>query len=104
MILEADDERRILARIVRQRLEAMGRAGIDRIPIAAGVLASPAIASKGVPVRPTAPTKPSLPVSRPEPEPIAASKAPSIPAPRPSIPPAAVSSLFGEPTLEVFVP
>ena len=100
MSMDADDERRSLTRVVRQKLESLGRAGIDRIPMPFAPpirqVAAPskmAISSTPLPSRPTA--------ARADPTPV---EAPPIPAARPSTPPPRVTSLFGEPTLEVLVP
>lgn len=100
--MEADDERRALIRVVRQRLEALGRAGIDRIPL-------PILPSRPMPLADTAPAIPST--SRPKPaptpppaRPTVAPVAPPIPAARVVTPPPAVGSLFEEPELEVVVP
>jgi len=95
--MEDHDERRILVRIVRQRLEALGRAGIDRIPLRTSLPSRPAAVPKsGAINRP----QPQVPKKEPIPEP----SAPTPQIVRPSIPPPVVSSLFGEPKLEVLVP
>jgi uracil-DNA glycosylase len=101
-IMNSDDERRILARILRQRLESLGRAGIDRLPIAADLLARPLVTSKTAPavrapsVKPAPPTAVQNPTASPKP--------PAIPTARPTTPPPVTSSLFGEPKIEILVP
>jgi uracil-DNA glycosylase len=103
--MEADDERRALIRVVRQRLEALGRAGIDRIPLPA-IKAAPAIRPAGpanlrAAIEATTPTPVPRPVSPPRPQ---AGPPPPIPVARPMTPPPVSGSLFEEPTLEVIVP
>jgi uracil-DNA glycosylase family 4 len=98
--MEVDDERRILARVLRQKLESLGRAGIDRIPLTGDYLNKPPVALK-----PPAPILPKAPVSKPSPvvmEPVA--KAPVAPQTRPIVAPAVVNSLFEAPKLDVIVP
>jgi DNA polymerase len=96
--MEADDERRILARIVRQRVEALGRAGIDRLPIPLPVLTKPS-----APVR--AVTRPiELPTTPAKPLPAAPEAAP-VPKPKlPAAPPPVAASLFEEPAIDIIVP
>jgi len=117
--MEADDERRTLIRIVRQRLEALGRAGVDRIPLPSataipqpGPIPRASAASPPIPavVRPptTAPTRltsPSPPPPAPAPPKVAPVVAP-IPArvERAATSPAVAASLFGEPELAAAVP
>ena len=102
--MEADDERRVLARIVRQRIEALGRAGIDRLPIPLRVLVKPP-----VPAAVRAATRPIEPPS-PSASPLAVAPAPAPapkPAPKPtlpSVPPPLAASLFEEPSIDVMVP
>jgi uracil-DNA glycosylase len=106
--MEADDERRALIRVVRQRLEALGRAGIDRIPLPA------MLAVKAVPAgRPASPANLRAAIEAPAPAPIAspvspprrrADPPPPIPVARPMMPPPVSGSLFEEPTLEAIVP
>ncbi len=102
--MEADDERRILIRVVRQRLEALRRAGIDRIPMPA--LPLPAFPTRPAPVASARPVAPVAPVvDRPSvlAAPIVAPPIPSR-AGRPATPPPVVASLFEEPGLEIVVP
>jgi uracil-DNA glycosylase len=100
MSMEADDERRVLAREVRQRLESLGRAGVDRIPLPKPLPTRVVGPSKLTTV--TKPTGASTTIARP-PEPSrVASGGPTVS--RPTIPPTASTSLFGEPTLEIIVP
>jgi uracil-DNA glycosylase len=98
--MEVDDERRILARIVRQKLESLARAGVDRIPISSDFLTKP-IAG------PRVAASPGPLVARPTPSPAVvekASKAPVTTPPRPIVSPIIATSLFEEPKLEVIVP
>ncbi len=100
--MEVDDERRVLARILRQQIEALGRAGIDRIPVPgplptraapiARALARPLLEVPGV--RPGPSPSPPPPAS---PRPVPASNLASTPPP-------VTASLFEEPTIEVIVP
>lgn len=113
--MEADDERRALIRIVRQRLEALGRAGIDRIPLPA-ISAFPTAPTPTAPTsRPAAPTslraaiEAAIPGPAPAPIPNAPSRPPAgppppIPTARPVTPPPVVGSLFEEPKLDAVVP
>jgi uracil-DNA glycosylase len=92
----ADDERRVLARIVRQRVEALGRAGIGLIPSRSPLApARPATAPKAARPIAQAPT-PQTPKTAAAPQPLQAAK--------PATPPPVVASLFDEPKLEVIVP
>jgi uracil-DNA glycosylase family 4 len=95
--MEADDERRILARMLRQRIEALGRAGIDHIPM-------PKPLPPVKPVTPSKATRPS-PASAPT---LAAPGREGTPPPgtfaRPAIPQSTGASLFEEPILNVIVP
>lgn len=94
--MEADDDRRILARMVRQRVEALGRSGIDRLPLPS-TLAAPRPAPTAKSARAASPPAPAPQVSR--------NSNPSPPAPlRPSVPPISAASLFAEATAEVVVP
>ncbi len=99
--MEADDERRILIRVVRQRLEALGRAGIDRIPVPA---LPPRPARAGSSAAPSASPTPRPAPSPPSPRPSVAPTPPPIPPARPTSPTPVVGSLFEEPTLEAAVP
>ncbi len=99
MSTDAEDERRILARIVRQRLEALGRAGIGQIPLPVPLPAAPSM-----PPKPATTAVPASPKLAPSPRPAVAPTAPAIPASRPSLPPPVMSSLFEEPKLEVSIP
>ena len=106
--MDLDEERRVLARVVRQRLEALGRAGIDRIPVPS-LLPLPLPLASTVKPRPpskgpaTVITPAARPAGPPRPEATPATS-PPIPVARPVVPPPQVSSLFEEPTLEVVVP
>jgi uracil-DNA glycosylase family 4 len=94
--MEAEDDRRILARMLRQRIEALGRAGIDRIPMPATlplVLGKSATATKPVRALPPTVEVPSTP--RPVTSP---------PLARPVVPPPVSASLFEEPALDRIVP
>lgn len=88
------DDREILLRAVRQRLEALALAGLDRIP------RPPALAA--APPRPVAPpprveAPPTPPQPRVEPPPVAR----PAPAPIPTVPVAAsIGSLFEEPAMD----
>lgn len=108
MEMTADDERRVLIRVVRQRLDALLRAGIDRLPMAPLPAIGPISRSPEPPrLRPVA-----LPLAQPvETSPLAMvgpsivlpdrPQAPSI-TPRPERPaalPLVAASLFGEPEL-----
>ena len=101
---EINDPRVQLIREVRQRLESLRRAGLDRIPVAVSLAGSappppaprvvkPPIAPPGPPPRVAAPAVPEKP-------------RPAVPeTPRPAVPsvpsrPLPVSSLFGEPEIE----
>jgi uracil-DNA glycosylase family 4 len=90
------DERSVLARIVRQRLEALGRAGIDRIPMHSPLPV----------VQPVSPTKaaragaPSSATSAPRPESPPQVRSTS----RPAIPRPTDVSLFEEPSFVGIVP
>jgi DNA polymerase len=104
--MEADDERRALIRVVRQRLEALGRAGIDRIPLPSmpAIKAAPAT-RRAAPANLRAVIEAASPapsaVSPPSPQ---ADPPPPIPVARPTMPPPVSGSLFEEPTIEVIVP
>ena len=103
--MEADEGRRALARVVRQRLEALARAGIDRIPMPRPLplaVASPAKAASAS--RGATSDAPPIAKANVSMRPEAAAVAPPIPPARPAGPPPQASSLFGEPTLEVIVP
>ena len=99
MTEEEHDSRVQLIREVRQRLESLRRAGLDRIPIAARL--------DGSALPPTAPRAVKPPVPAPGPPPgVSPPTAPERPRPAvpvvPSVPshPRPVSSLFGEPEIE----
>ncbi len=106
----ADAERRVLARILRQSLESLGRAGIDRIPVASlPVVARNAPRAAQVPSRPSPVAPPSKPaeVSITLPTPSPARRPDVSPLPRddrPAMPPPVAASLFAEPELEAVVP
>ncbi len=88
--MEVDDDRRILARVLRQKLESLGRAGIDRIPGSIDLIPKPLNAPKPGPT----PRAIAQPVARP----------PVVTPPRIAAPPPIASSLFEEPKLTVVVP
>ena len=92
--MDVVDERRTLARIVRQRLEALGRAGIDRIPLASDLPA----------VKPTNVAKPAPPARIPVAREAPASPPKLLEPARASAPPPTVASLFEEPKIDVIVP
>ena len=103
--MEADDDRRVLIRAVRQRLEALRRAGIDRIPLPASTLIPAPAARSAAVVGP--PARPVITAPKPRPAPtIAAPVAPPIPSrvERPTTPPPVTASLFEEPALDVLIP
>ena len=102
--MEADDERRVLARVVRQRLEALGRAGIDRIPLPNPLPPKPAGPSRIAPSSKTTEASPTIPQPTARPvEPVKV--APELPrVPRTAITPPVSTSLFAEPVLEIIVP
>ncbi len=114
--MEVDDERRVLIRIVRQRLDALRRAGVDRLPMAPLPAIGPT--SRGAAVGRTRPTVAAQPVpSRPEPAPPAPAirlpiEPPAPPRPmlnpsrieRPAAPPPVASMLFGEPAMAPALP
>ena len=102
-------ERTRLIRAVRQRLESLSRAGLDRLALPAPLGRPPALAAIVAPdVRP--PAQAAEPRPRPPVEPARiAPPPPVVPAspPRvglPATPPPATGSLFGEPTLDREVP
>ncbi len=122
--MEVDDERRALIRSVRQRLDALRRAGIDRIPMAPLPPLGPASrggvgvgrarqAAAPAPRRPLADVVPSPTVAPQVAAPIPTIRLPEPPAvappvpprvDRPITPPPVAASLFGEPALEPAVP
>ncbi len=99
---EAHDSRVQLIREVRQRLESLRRAGLDRIPVAASLIGSALPPASPRAVKPPVPTtepppraSPPTAPERPRPAVIEVPSVPSVPShPRP------VSSLFGEPEIE----
>jgi uracil-DNA glycosylase len=95
--MEADDDRRILARAVRQRIEALGRAGIDRIPI-------PGPLPVWKPSTPAKAARPSPTAIAAAPTPPLGATSPAVPLARPAVPPPLPVSLFGEPTIDLIVP
>jgi len=106
----ADDERRVLARVIRQSLESLGRAGVDRIPIASlGAIAGPIPARPASPApRPApaapAPRSPEVGNTLPTPPPSRPAEPPPPRVERPTLPPPVAASLFGEPELAEVVP
>ena len=111
--LETADERRALLRAVRQRIDALRRAGIDRLPMAP--LPPPGPPGRGAVagVRPRfqqpAPVAPVAPVVATPPPVIRLPDLPAAPpiptrVERPVTPPPVAASLFGEPTLAPMVP
>jgi len=102
--MDVDDERRALIRAVRQRLEALRRAGVDRIPMPASTVI-PAPVARPPALAPLARPAALAPTPRPVP-PAVAPVAPPIPArvERPTTPPPVAASLFEEPELEAVVP
>jgi len=106
----ADDERRVLARVLRQSLESLGRAGVDRIPIASlGAIAGPIPARPASPApRPApaapAPRSPEVGNTLPTPPPSRPAEPPPPRVERPTLPPPVAASLFGEPGLAEVVP
>ena len=100
--MEAEDERKVLARILRQRVEALGRAGIDRIRLPGPLPTWSATPPRALPMpqfeTPGIRTGPD-PVSSPPP-----AIKPVLTANSPTIPPPVTASLFEEPTIEVIVP
>ena len=120
--MEADDERRILIRVVRQRLDALRRAGIDWLPMAPlpalgpgsrGVTSARArpgggvvVARPAAPLAAVAPSGPRIELPVPVIRPPAEVAPPPIPsrAERPAAPPPVAASLFGEPALAPVVP
>ncbi len=86
--MDVEDDLGPLIRALRQRLESLGRAGLDRIP------RPPALADP--PPRARSPRPAPMPL--PEPAPVVLQASPTIPSPTP-IPLAAVASLFEEPGL-----
>jgi uracil-DNA glycosylase len=95
--MEADDERRILARMLRQRIEALGRAGIDRIPM-------PTPLAQVKSVSPSKAARPSLESVALPAAPRREGTPPAGSIARPAIPQSTAASLFEEPTLNVIVP
>lgn len=87
--LNANDELAGLVRTVRQRLESLGRAGIERIP------APPRLERRVLVVEPPAPTPNEVRTVTP---PAAPPRPPVAAAPAPMVLPAA--SLFGDPELD----
>ncbi len=102
-----DDERRILARTLRQQLESLRRAGIDRLPIPAlGPLPAPSTARPSqAAVRPIPAVVAHPAIVLPEPPKPAPPVAPPLRADRPAAtPPPIAASLFDEPELDEVVP
>jgi uracil-DNA glycosylase len=99
--LEDDDERRILARMVRQRIESLGRAGVDRIPVSAPLPVNSASSSRPVRGVDVLATGTSAHRSTPTPRPV---EMPSTPSPRPAGSSTLAASLFEESKLEILVP
>ena len=96
--MEPVDDRRVLARIVRQKLESLGRAGIDRLPLTNLVQAT---ITSPIPAETSEP-----PAHRPlqvQPDPIPTTPK-SLPTSRPVSPPAMVGSLFEAPGLTEIIP
>src|SRR5436305_1840656 len=58
---EARDERGVLIRAVRQRLEALGRAGVDRVPISLPMLPVPTVLPRVAAHAPEPPPAPPPP-------------------------------------------
>jgi DNA polymerase len=89
-------------RALRQRLEGLARAGLDRIPIPKGAMlpvATPAAATAVVPPRPALAPAPPPPATRVDPLPPPARPA-APPRPAAPAPMAAPASLFGDPGME----
>jgi uracil-DNA glycosylase family 4 len=106
--MEADDERRTLIRVVRQKLQALGRAGIDRIPLPATAWPAPSAAPTTRLAGPPS-VRGAVAVAPPTPPPAAPTRVPAgppapIPVARPSAPPLVVGSLFEEPRLAAVLP
>ncbi len=93
---EVNETRVQLIREVRQRLESLRRAGLDRIPVAASLAGSATPPAAPRVVKPPIPTPGPPPRVTPPPAPVT---------PRSAVPPVPsrplpVSSLFGEPEIE----
>lgn len=99
---DRQDERFRLCREVRQRLESLRRAGLDRIPapeVVASPLPPPALVSpraRPAPAQTAVPRPAPAPSPRPESPASPAKTDPGRPAPAPVL----AASLFGEPTLD----
>jgi uracil-DNA glycosylase family 4 len=108
LTVPTDDERRVLARVLRQRVESLGRAGVAGLPMPSG-LPAPMLTARPSTVRNPEqlvepPVRPaSVPVAVPVPPPRSPVAA-SPPVARPAIPPPVAASLFEEPALDVVIP
>ena len=98
------EERRYLVRQVRQRLEALQRAGVSDFPRSsfrgAAVVAPPEAPARPIPapvVEALPPAEPVVPAPEPVISPTSPRPAPAPPRPAPVIPPPSIGSLFEEP-------
>lgn len=112
--MDVEVERKKLARIVRQKLESLGRSGIRRIEGSSELMSRAMNPSKLEPAARVNPSVSETPVRSPgvPQRPKAPDPAPSIPkvpttapaSPRPPARPTIAASLFEEPTLDLVVP
>ena len=92
------DERTRLIRELRQRLESLRRAGVDRLPAPAALLAAPPMSIRPA-ARPAAVPTPANTQVMPPP-PVRAAPIPATPKPLPPVVERPTGSLFEEPALE----
>ncbi len=116
--MTSDDNRGVLARILRQKLESLGRAGLNEIPGSADLLARLSVQggkpSTATATRPAKEIRPTVETPRRAPEPQPEKPSPKLtPGPVREVPPTVAApapapriaaSLFEEPKLEVTVP